>query len=85
MTGAKLRAEFERQDTERREQELVAAEKEKQIEAETAECAQRVVDNALNRDFVMSSKKDDLRAFTIALSIFDKGTEGEHRSALASH
>ena len=51
LTGANLRAEFERQDAERREQEHIAAEKGKQKDAETAERAQRVADDALNRDF----------------------------------
>ena len=80
LTGANLRAEFERQDAERREQEHVAAEKGRQKEAETAERAQRVADDALNRDFsgrLTSYKKDDLRALAIALSISDKGTNGE--------
>ena len=48
MTGANLCAEFECQDAERREQEHMAAEKENQKEAETAECAQCVADDALN-------------------------------------
>jgi hypothetical protein len=80
LTGANLRAEFERQDAERREQEHVAAEKEKQKEAESAERAQRVAADALNRDFagrLTSYKKDDLRALAIALSISDKGTNAE--------
>ena len=80
MTGANLRAEFERQDAERQEQEHAAAEKEKQKEADTAERAQRVANDALNRDFegrLTSYKKDDLRALAIALSISDKGTNSE--------
>ena len=80
LTGANLRAEFERLDAERQEQELVAAEKEKQKEAENAERAVRVADDALNRDFtgrLTSYKKDDLRALAIALSISDKGTNVE--------
>ena len=80
LTGANLRAEFERQDAERQEQEHVAAEKEKQKEAENVERAQRVANDALNRDFegrLTSYKKDDLRALAIALSVSDKGTNGE--------
>ena len=48
MTGANLCAEFEHQDVEQRKQEHMAAENEKLKEAETAECAQRVADDALN-------------------------------------
>ena len=75
-----LRAEFEHQDAEQWEQEHMAAEKEKQKEAETAECAQCVADDALNWDLAgcpMSYKKDDLRALAIALSISDKCTNSE--------
>ena len=80
LTGANLCAEFEHQDVERWEQEHMAAEKEKQKEAETAECAQHVADDALNWDLaghLMSYKKDDLWALAIALSIFDKCTNSE--------
>ena len=50
---------------EQKEQEHMAAEKEKQKEAETVECAQCVADDALNWDLAgrpMSYKKDDLQA-----------------------
>ena len=80
MTSAALRAEFEREEAERHKREQVTAEKEKQKEADTAQRAIRIADDALNRMFtghIPSFWKDDLRALALAVSLSDKGTNAE--------
>lgn len=85
LTSANLRAEFEREDAERKEHEQAVAEKDKQKEANTAQRALRVADDALNQSFtgrIKSYKKDDLRALALALSLSDKGTNSELSSRI---
>jgi hypothetical protein len=88
LTSRNLRAEFDLEDTARKERERVIEEKDKQKEAESAECARKVADDSLNRIFtgrITSYKKDDLRALAIALSISDKGTNNDLSARINNH
>ena len=88
VTSDENRALFEAEEAERIEKERVAAEKQKQKEAESALHELQVADDALHREFtgrISSYKKNDLWALSIALGISDKGTNAELTTRIKAH
>ncbi len=80
LTSADLREEFKHEDAKWHDQEHTAVEKEKQKEADTAQHAIHVADDALNRVFsgcLASYKKGNLRALALAPSLSNKCTNAE--------
>ena len=72
--------EFDQEEAKQQEHEQLAAEKEKQKEAEDAENSHQIAKDALNQDFtgrMAGYKKCNLQALAVALSISNKGTNAE--------
>jgi hypothetical protein len=66
----------------------VAAERQRQKDADAAEQDQQVVQDSINRIFIgqiSSYKKGDLHALAVALVLSDKGTNAELMSQIKDH
>ena len=88
LTSKNMRAEFDKEDAERREKERVAAEKEKQKEADAAVRANQLANDAVNHTFsgkLKNYKKDDLRALALALKLSDLGNKEELNKRINNH
>ena len=88
VTSRGLRLEFNQEEAERQERDQAAAEKDKKKEAEDAEHAWQIADDALNRDFtgrMAAYKKNNLRALAIAIGASDKGTNAELIARIEGH
>ena len=87
LTSWSLRAEFDREDEEQKEQERVAKEKSWQKEAERVEVNRQIMADGWDRIFtgsISSYKKKDIQGLVLALELADTGTVEELKTWIAA-
>ena len=87
LTSRSLRAEFDKEDAERKERERVAKEKSRQKEAERVEINRQIMADGRDRIFtgsISSYKKKDIQGLALALGLADTGTVEELKTWIAA-